>query len=260
MNLRTFRQADSRWGHLPYPGGYYQMHNCGCGCCAVTFLCIQQEKYKNWTPKNTQPYMKQYAVKGKGTLWAGIPMSLRHYGFIDVQDHPQMSGAWKYLESKHRNRKMGVILFRSGSRGGVTWTSGGHFVAFIDYKVKNGKHYFLIRDSGARQHNGWYCYETTMRGLIVKIYTADIAKSHHEPRTYGGKFPVGTLEKGAKGEQVKRLQKYLNWYFGKDVLNGKGHFGSTTEKYVKKFQSEQHLKPTGRFGKKSLEKARGVKK
>jgi len=257
MNLTKFRQADSRWGSLPYPGGYYQMHNCGCGCCAVTFLVIQQSKYKNWTPKKVQPYMKQYAVKGKGTLWAGIPMSLRHYGFLDVQDHPQMSDAWKYLGAKKRNRKMGVILFRSGSRGGVTWTSGGHFVAFIDYKVQNGKHYFLVRDSGARQHNGWYCYETTMKGLIVKIYTADIAV---EKTGYTGAFPKGVLEKGSSGTQVKNLQKFLNWYFGSKVLNEKGRFGAKTEEAVKKFQSEQGLKATGRFGVKSLAKAKGVKK
>lgn len=258
MNLRKFRQADSRWGSLPYPKGGYQMHNCGCGCCAVTFLVIQQEKYKNWTPKNVQPYMKQFAVSGKGTLWSGIPTSLGHFGLVDIHDHPQMFDVWAYLEKKKRNRKMGVILFRSGSRGGVTWTSGGHFVAFIDYKRQNGKHYFLVRDSGARQHNGWYCYETTMKGLIVKIYTADIEKE--EPTAYSGAYPVGTLEKGAKGTQVKRLQNYLNWYFGKKTLNGKGRFGSSTEKAVKLFQTQQGLKATGRFGRKSLAKAKAVKK
>lgn len=258
MNLRKFRQADSRWGSLPYPKGGYQMHNCGCGCCAVTFLVIQQEKYKNWTPKNVQPYMKQFAVSGKGTLWSGIPTSLGHFGLVDIHDHPQMFDVWAYLEKKKRTRKMGVILFRSGSRGGVTWTSGGHFVAFIDYKRQNGKHYFLVRDSGARQHNGWYCYETTMKGLIVKIYTADIEKE--EPTAYSGAYPIGTLEKGAKGTQVKRLQNYLNWYFGKKTLNGKGRFGSSTEKAVKLFQTQQGLKATGRFGRKSLAKAKAVKK
>lgn len=258
MNLTKFRQADSRWGKLPYPKGGYQMHNCGCGCCAVTFLVIQQEKYKNWTPKNVQPYMKQFAVSGKGTLWSGIPTSLGHFGLVDIHDHPQMADAWAYLEKKNRNRKMGVILFRSGSRGGVTWTSGGHFVAFIDYKKQNGKHYFLVRDSGARQHNGWYCYETTMKGLIVKIYTADIEKE--EPTTYSGAYPVGTLEKGSKGTQVKRLQNYLNWYFGNKSLNGKGRFGSSTEKAVKLFQTQQGLKATGRFGRKSLAKAKAVKR
>lgn len=258
MNLTKFRQADSRWGSLPYPKGGYQMHNCGCGCCAVTFLVIQQPQYKNWTPKNVQPYMKQFAVSGKGTLWSGIPTSLGHFGLVDIHDHPQMVDAWAYLEKKKRNRKMGVILFRSGSRGGVTWTSGGHFVAFIDYKSQNGKHYFLVRDSGARQHNGWYCYETTMKGLIVKIYTADIEKE--EPTAYNGAYPVGTLEKGAKGTQVKRLQNYLNWYFGKKTLNGKGRFGSSTEKAVKLFQTQQGLKATGRFGRKSLAKAKAVKR
>lgn len=201
--------------------------------------------------------MKQYAVAGKGTLWSGIPASLKHYGLINVADHPKMSDAWKYLENKKRNRRMGVILFRSGSRGGVTWTSGGHFVAFLDYKVQNGKHYFLVRDSGARQHNGWYCYETTMKGLIVKIYTADMTP---EAKGYEDEFPTGTVEKGEKGTQVKRLQKFLNWYFGSKVLNEKGRFGNLTEKYVKKFQKEQGLTPTGRFGVKSLAKAKAVKK
>ena len=148
------------------------MAGCGCGCCACLHVLIELDKYKNWTPKDLRPYMVKsgFAIKGQGTLWSGITKTLQHYGF-SVINHPNMSSVWKTLGE--RKSKLGVILFRGGSRGGVTWTTGGHFVAFVDYKVANGKHYFYCKDSGGRHHDGWYCYETTMQGLIPQIWTAN---------------------------------------------------------------------------------------
>ena len=171
MNKNIYRQADSRWASLPYPKGS-TFGGCGCGCCACLHVMIELDKYKNWTPKDLRPYMvnQGFAIRNQGTLWAGITKTLQHYGF-SVINHPNMKSVWATL--KDRKYKFGVILFRGGSRGGVTWTTGGHYVAFVDYKVQNGKHYFYCKDSGGRHHDGWYCYETTMAGLIPQIWTAD---------------------------------------------------------------------------------------
>ena len=50
------------------------------------------------------------------------------------------------------------------------------------------------------------------------------------------------LEQGDSGEQVKRLQRYINWFFhdkyGKDVLVEDGKFGPATQNYTKLMQSE----------------------
>ena len=83
----------------------------------------------------------------------------------NVKEQSTMNDAFNVMAKGH----MAVILFRGGTRGGVTWTTGGHFLAATGYKVENGKHYLYMRDPGGRDHDGWYCYETTMRGLIPAI-------------------------------------------------------------------------------------------
>lgn len=264
MNLKTYRQADSRWGKLPYPKGRWQMHNCGCGCCACTFLIMQREKYKNYTPANVRPFMvgKGYAVSGRGTAWAGIKPTLAHYGLTNIIWHNTVPQAFNAL--KKNKHKFGIILFRAGTKGGITWSSVGHFVAFIDYKIKGGKHYFLVRDSGGRQHNGWYCYETQMQGLIKHIWTCDMpdekAATTPTKKAYAGVIPTVTVKKGSKGIQVERLQLFLNWYFGKKVLAVDGSFGPKTYDYLVKFQKKTGLVADGSCGPKTRAKMKAVKK
>ena len=181
MRSAIFRQYDSRWGKLSYPNSRYTMSGSGCGCCACTHLIIEFDKYKNYTPKNVRPYMvdKGFATKGNGTTWAGMTDTLEHYGFKVVRPNisTNMNAAWKEL---NKGNRAGILLFRAGTRGGVTWTSGGHYVAFLDYKVVNGKHYFYTKDSGARKHDGWYCYETTMKGLLPQIWIVELPKAEKE--------------------------------------------------------------------------------
>lgn len=81
-------------------------------------------------------------------------------------------------------------------------------------------------------------------------------------KTYTGTFPKlpkrGYFKKGDKGNQVKNLQKFLKWYGYKIKVDGK--CGKNTIKIVKKFQKAVGMKATGRFGKKTLAKAKAVKK
>ena len=81
-------------------------------------------------------------------------------------------------------------------------------------------------------------------------------------KTYKGTFPKlpkrGYFKKGDKGKQVKNLQKFLKWYGYKIKVDGK--CGKNTIKLVKKFQKANGMKATGRFGKKTLAKAKKVKK
>lgn len=169
MRKKVFSQLDTRWCKLPYPSKPYNIGTSGCGCCSVTHVIIETEKYKNYTPKNVQPYMKQYAVPAQGTRWVGITKSLEHYGLKTI-NHSTMSDLFNTLNK--RKKKMGILLFRKGTKGGITWTTAGHYIAFTDYKVKNSKHYFYMKDSGGRKHTGWYCYENTMAGLIVQCWSA----------------------------------------------------------------------------------------
>lgn len=169
MRSKVFSQLDTRWRYLPYPTKRYNIGTSGCGCCSVTHVIIERDKYKSYTPKDVQPYMKQFAVSGQGTQWVGITKSLQHYGF-KVINHPTMPDLFATLNK--RKIKLGIILFRGGVKGGIRWTASGHYVAFTDYKVVGKKHYFYTKDSGGRRHTGWYCYETQMKGLIPQIWSA----------------------------------------------------------------------------------------
>ncbi|MGX8773858.1 MAG: phage tail tip lysozyme [Bacillota bacterium] len=92
--------------------------------------------------------------------------------------------------------------------------------------------------------------------------TPSSAASTTVKKTYSGTFPKlpkrGEFRKGDKGTQVKNLQKFLKWY-GYNISTG-GKYGAKTVAAVKKFQKSVGLKADGKFGKKSLKKAKKVKK
>lgn len=80
---------------------------------------------------------------------------------------------------------------------------------------------------------------------------------------YSGTFPKlplrGYFKNKDKGTQVKNLQRLLNWLNG-DKLAVDGEIGPLTINSVKKFQKSNGLVVDGLFGKKSLAKAKEIKK
>lgn len=167
MAFITYKQYDSRWGNKNYNGSS-TMAQGGCGptACAMILYGVDGKT----TPLDTMKYMqthgdsthKKFALYGQGTAWNGITQCLKDGGLKDVQVVTSMSKAFELLSEGY----VGLFRFQPGSRGGVTWTTEGHYIAVTGYKVKNGKHYLYTRDSGSRNHTGWYCYETTMKGLL----------------------------------------------------------------------------------------------
>ena len=170
MNSKIYRQADSRWGSLPYPTSAYSFAGNGCGCCAVLHCAIEQDKYKDLTPADARKFMVQYATKGNGTLWSGITEGLKHYGYnVHWRQADTMNDIYNTLKN---SLKRGVILFGS-TKGpdGTVWTTGGHYIAFVNYKIdSNGKHWFYLKDSGGRKHDKWWCYENSMRGDVRNVW------------------------------------------------------------------------------------------
>lgn len=259
---KTFRQYDSRWGKLGYPNGSgCYMADSGCGPTACADIIVNHPKHAKKTPKNTRTYMLNngYAVAGHGTAWDGIDACLKYYGF-KVKRCDDMATFWEEMAKKKR---WAIVLFGAGTRGGVTWTSSGHFLAATSYKVENGKHYLYMRDPGARNNDGWFCYEDHMKGMIKLLWVAWLPSTVTTPKKYSGTFPTlpkkGHLTKGDKGTQVKNLQKFLNWY-GNYGLKVDGIIGEKTISAVKKFQKAEKLSADGLFGAKSLTKAKAVKK
>ena len=179
MNNALFKQYDSRWGSKPYPTKSSSFSGNGCGCVACTHLIIEQEQYKNLTPEPVRQWMvKQgFAVSNQGTTWSGITKTLQHYGYkvTHIGSSDPMFKAWAELDKGNR---IGIILFLGGKGpNGTVWTAGGHYVAFTDYYVKNGKHYFYTKDSGGRNHDsakyGYYTYENSMKGLVYQMWIVE---------------------------------------------------------------------------------------
>ena len=253
MSFGTYRQYDSRWGRKNYNGSSsYAAAGCGPTSCANILHAVNAKI----TPVTTGNYMKShgYAIRNNGTAWNGIPACLKHFGAQDVRQVDKMADVFKLCSKGY----VGVFLFRGGSKGGVTWTTSGHYVAVTGYKYQNKKHYFRTFDSGGRKHDGWYCYETQMKGLIPRIWLCKVPvpKPITKPKAkYSGNIPAPTLKKGSKGVPVRLLQLFLNWYHPSWKLTADGKFGAHTASALKAWQKAEKLTADGVYGKKSYARA-----
>lgn len=178
----NFKQYDSRWARKPYC--HATMASDGCGPTSVADIVYNLDK--KITPWKVAQWMTKngYSTYTNGTLHSGITAALKHYGFnvlgVDKTGKGDISMT-KFLSEMAKGDRWGIILFTAGTKGGVTWTMGGHYMAAVDYKVVNGKHYLYMYDSGTRGHNGWYCFETTMKGMCERAYIASKPKPAKKP-------------------------------------------------------------------------------
>ena len=244
--MTIYKQYDSRWSKKNYNGSS-SIGTAACGPFSVANIIVE---YKPIDPMAVVKFMQQngYAIRNKGTAWSGIPAAMKHFGMFDVKAvdvSKSMAKVWEYMKKGYD----AVFLFSKGSKGGVCWTTQGHYVSMVDYKLKNGKHYLKAKDSGGKDHDGWYCYETTMRGLIPQVWVGCWTKPAPKPvkkptGKYSGTIPKPKLREGNKGSEVKNLQKFLNWYM-KAGLSVDGVFGEKTLEKVQIFQATEGIKPPG---------------
>ena len=270
VNKTIYKQYDSRWGSKYYPTRGTNVGNAGCGLLACTHVAMEQESKKNWTPNNLRSWMvsQGFALAGQGTKWEGITQTLKHIGHdavIRIYADP-MSKAFEELDKGDR---IGVILFDSNlAPDGTRWTGCGHYVAFTDYKVENGKHWFYTKDSGGRDHSGWYSYERSMKGCIPKIWIVKrvgaqvkspvIKATTYKPtKPYTGTLPTGAVRQGNKGTSVKAVQAFLNWCIRAD-LDVDGIAGEKTDHAIRVYQKTYKLAVDGIFGVASKKKAKAI--
>ena len=241
----NFKQYDSRWAKKHYctPG---TMASDGCGPTAVADLVYNLDK--KITPWKVAQWMTKngYSTKSNGTMWGGITAALKHYGF--EAEGPNMTMA-HFISEMSKNLKgqdvWGIILFKGGTKGGVTWTLGGHYMAVVDYKKQNGKDYFYMYDSGTRGHNGWYCYQTTMQGLCACAYIAKKKSTKKATVAKTATTTPSTATTESKAKAIVRVAKALAWPLGTASSKWTYKTGAPTDKCkaaMKKYTSAQSKK------------------
>lgn len=218
MGSTIFKQYDRRWGSKPYAGDTMRLSGCGPSSMACIIHAVDTSinpyKVARWLTKHG------YASNGSGTYWSGIKAGMVHYGF-NVKNHAKMTDFFKAMLN---NNEWGILLFRGGSKGGVTWTLGGHFLAVRDIKKSNGKHYLLMADPGGRNHDGWYCYETTMKGLILQAWSC-------KPQTTPKKKASSKKKSNTSAKPSKKVKKHIfeagKTYILKDAMNVRSSAGGS---------------------------------
>ena len=270
MNPIIYKQLDSKWSRLPYPTKKSTFGGNGCGCCACTHAALEMPDKANWTPENLRQWMinQGFVVAGNGTTWQGIVSTLEYLGYknvVWVKNNDPMSKAWAEFDKGNR---IAVLLVSNGKTpDGTYWTSSGHYVFAGEYKVENGLHWFNIKDSGGRGHDGWFCYEKSIKGALPQLYIAErVGEPLPEPEPRKGLYtgaypnPKKYLEFGDKGTEVAKLQEYLNWAFeGKKEfapLAVDGKYGNDTYRWTCTWQNKVLGAGTGdgKVGQKTIAK------
>ena len=279
MNKRIWKQTNSRWSNKPYPVKSSSFGGNGCGCCACVHVAMEQDRYKDWTPENLRSWMiKQgFAVAGQGTTWDGITRTLKHIGHEKVKYITEAMPMSAAFEELNKGNRIGIILFYGGyskrkkkwykTPDGTVWTGSGHFVMFAEYEVrKDGTHWFYCKDSGGRDHDGWYSYEKSMKGCVGQMWIVErLGKQAEGPKAtdyrpttpYTGSLPSGTVKNGTKGSDAKAVQTFLNWCTNAK-LDVDGIAGDKTEAAIVVYQKTYGLTADGIFGPKSKAEAQKI--
>lgn len=136
----------------------------------------------------------------------------------------------------------------------------------IRYRKSSGQHTVLYIGDGLIAHAGrsnWFpkiAASKPWNNSNVKKSTIQVIRANPTTKTVIRDY----LKRGDSGEEIKKLQKYINWFFrnkyGKDVLTVDGKFGANTEVYAKLMQSDLGFTDCdGLVGPKTVEAMKGWK-
>lgn len=138
----------------------------------------------------------------------------------------------------------------------------------IRYKKTSGQHTLMYFGSGkiaeAGREGQFPAIEKDTKKYNksnVKLNTLEVIRANPGSKVVTRNY----MQQGDSGEEVKKLQKYINWFFkekyGKDVISVDGKFGTNTQNYCKLMQSDLGFSDAdGLIGPKTVEAMKAYKK
>ena len=109
-------------------------------------------------------------------------------------------------------------------------------------KVKYNRWFY-----GKNESAYWYC---TFVCWVFAHVIEEIKPVTKPTGKYSGTIPTPTIKRGDKGDNVKLLQKFLNWYHPDWKLEVDGEDGEKTEEAVMVFQKTEIAEAFIEFAKK----------
>lgn len=138
----------------------------------------------------------------------------------------------------------GLSIVHKGAIGSFALQPGD----VIRYKKTSSQHALIYLGSGLIAHAGrsnWFPKIVASKPWTnsnVKSSTIQVIRANPIEKEVTREY----LKRGDEGENVARLQRYINWFFrekyGKDVLTADGKYGPATEGYCKLMQSDLGFK------------------
>jgi len=222
-----------------------------------TDLAINNAKY--YQNKNTRQAGAHFFVDEEDTIYQSIS-PLRVAWAVGGSKYANTKGASLYKVCTNANSISIELCSTNGKIAEKTLKNASTLIKMLmeEYSIptKNVIRHYDVTGKPCPGYKGWIDDDVTEWNKLKKLITAV------EKKPYSGKFPdvPPTICKGDKGNQVNRLQNFLNWYGGYG-LSVDGIFGNATEKAVKDFQTRENIPLiNGKFGVKSLAAAKNVKK
>lgn len=223
-------------------------HGCG-ACCAAMALCLMGKKVK---PPDILG--RAVALWGKWPKYPlisahGLAVIIERYGYIGKLSTSNTKTIKKLIDSALRAGKPVICWTKKG------FSSGNHYVLAVGY---NNLGRVVVANSGNRgpvnivtlnalceslkegngADKGWYRSASGSAGIVIVSRKPTVKKVDMSMTGTN----MATLKRGAKGQQVKVLQKLLGG------LPIGGAFGAKTEAAVKAYQKKHGLKVDGVAG------------
>ena len=202
-------------------------------------------------------FYKAYGVSGAKALLGG-----------NFDDYTVNSKALYVAKGAYIKRGEGIpkkgdqIFFNNGTRvchTGIVYDVDKTYVYTVEGNTSVGS--AVVANGGGVSKKKYALSYNKIDGYGRPPYGTESITKKLIKSAYKEAFPVvpPVIKIKSTGEQVKKLQKFLNWY-GDYGLTVDGDCGEKTTKAIKMFQKAEKLTVDGEFGPKSLAAAKTIKK